>query len=231
MSISRSQEDASQVRGKLKFGRHTISLQDSINILIVEVDSQLRFDLHLEKVARNASQKVFLLRRMKHLLHVDGLLTLYKAQVTPVMEYAPLIWMSSIRCQRNLLDKIQRRTERLISGARHYQHQHRQYQNQEQQHEQQMDAAESLWDSLEHRRRAAALTVLHKSQVQHVPHLTDLRATWRRSECTTRTLLGNDSLLEVPKSQSSIHQKAFSTAEVVWWNALTIDVDVRRFST
>ena len=145
----------------------TPSLQNSINILSVEVDLQLRFDRHLENVAQNASQKVTMLRRMKHLLHADGLLTLYKAQVSPVMGYAPLTWMSSVCCHLNLLDKVQRREKRLISGARQYQHQHRQ------QHEQQIDAAKLLWHSLERRRRVAALTVLHKSQVQHVPHLTD----------------------------------------------------------
>ena len=41
MVISHSQEDASQVHGKLKFGRDIIPLQNSINILGVEVDSQL----------------------------------------------------------------------------------------------------------------------------------------------------------------------------------------------
>ena len=41
----------------------------------------------------------------------------------------------------------------------------------------------------------------------------------------------NDSLLKVPRSRSSIHLRAFSTAAVVWWNTLTTNVDVRRFST
>ena len=67
------------MHGKLKFGCYTIALQDSINILDVEVDSRLQFDRHFEKVAQNASQKVILLRRMKYLLHADGLFTPYKA--------------------------------------------------------------------------------------------------------------------------------------------------------
>ena len=129
MMISHSQEDASQVCGKLKFGRDTIPLLDSINILGVEVDSRLRFDRHLEKVAQIASQKVTLLHQMKHFLHAGSLLTLYKTQVRPVMEYAPLIWMSSAGCHINLLDKVQRRPEHLISGARQHQHQHQQHQN------------------------------------------------------------------------------------------------------
>ena len=52
----------------------------------------------------------------QHLLHADSLLTLYKAQVTP------LAWMSGARCHLNLLDKVQRRAEHLISGTQQYQH-------------------------------------------------------------------------------------------------------------
>ena len=70
-------------------GDNTIPLQDSVSILGVEVNSRLLFDRHLEEVARKASQKVTLLRRLCH-LNADGLLTLYKAQVRPIMEYVPL---------------------------------------------------------------------------------------------------------------------------------------------
>ena len=83
----------------------------------MEVDSQLLFDHHLEDVARKASQKVMLLPRQRHLLDADGLLTLYKAQLKPIMEYAPLTWMSSVRCPLNLLDKVQRRAEHLQAAT------------------------------------------------------------------------------------------------------------------
>ena len=43
MMISRSQEDTRQLQGRLKLERDTIPLQDSADILGVEVDSQLRF--------------------------------------------------------------------------------------------------------------------------------------------------------------------------------------------
>ena len=66
---------------------------------------------------RCASQNMTLLRQIKHLLHADSLLILYKAQVSPVMEYVPLTWMSGARCHLNLLDKVQRQAKCLISGA------------------------------------------------------------------------------------------------------------------
>ena len=239
MVISRVRGDAEQLRGRLRLGDDNIALQDSISILGVEVDSRLLFDKHLEKVAKNASLKVTLLRRIKHLLSPDGLLTLYKAQVRPVMEYAPLTWMSSARCHLNLLDRVERRAKRLIhEGARHrpLQHpwrQHGQQQQQQQQHQQppQPGAVTTVWDTLGHRRKVAALTVLHKAQVQQVPHLTDLRATWRRAERSTRTVLNNSSLLEVPRSRSSTHLRAFTATTVRLWNAFTSIVDVRQMTT
>ncbi|XP_063862157.1 uncharacterized protein LOC135101791 [Scylla paramamosain] len=167
------------MRGRLRLGEDVPPLQDSIDIL---------------------------LRRVKHLLSPDDLLTLYKAQVRPVMEYAPLTWMSSARCHLNLLDKRQQWTQQTSTAA-------------------------PALDCLEHRRKVAALTALHKAQVQHVPHLADLRATWRRSERCTRTVLSNDSLLEVSRSYSTTHQRAFTATTARLWNAFTTAVDIRQMST
>ncbi len=73
--------------------------------------------------------------------------------------------------------------------------------------------------------------MLHKAQVQYVLHLADLRATWRRSEQCTRTVLSNDSLLEVSMSYSTTHQRAFTATTVRLWNAFTTAVDLRQMST
>ena len=85
MVISCSQ-DTRQLQGRLKLGHDTIPLQDSVDILGEEIDSQLRFDRHLENVVRNASQKVTLLRRLSHLFTPESLLIPYKVQIRPIME-------------------------------------------------------------------------------------------------------------------------------------------------
>ncbi|KAG0705266.1 hypothetical protein GWK47_024536 [Chionoecetes opilio] len=64
--MSRSREDTRLLEGKLKFGDYTLAIKDSINILGVEVDFRLSFDRHLETVARRASLRVTLLRRVSH---------------------------------------------------------------------------------------------------------------------------------------------------------------------
>uniref|UniRef100_A0A0P4VU58 Reverse transcriptase domain-containing protein n=1 Tax=Scylla olivacea TaxID=85551 RepID=A0A0P4VU58_SCYOL len=71
-----SREDARVMEGQLKFGEDILAIKDSINFLGVEVDSRLSFNRHLESVARKASLRVTLLRRVRHLLDAKGLMTL-----------------------------------------------------------------------------------------------------------------------------------------------------------
>ena len=141
MLISRSWRDAKLLEGQLRSGEDTLAVKGSVTVL-VEVDSTLSFARHLESVARKASLRVTLLRRVRHLLDADGLMKLYKAQVRPVIEYSPLTWMSSAQCHLSLLDKVQRRAERLIQEAGGMQHQRhhpgqRQWQQQQQQRQRQ----------------------------------------------------------------------------------------------
>ena len=81
------------------------------------------------------------------------------------MEYAPLTWMSSARCHLNLLlllhgHSAEERAERLISGV-HRKYPHQQPLQQRHHHHQQEQQQPVLRDTLEHRRRVAALTVLY----------------------------------------------------------------------
>ena len=239
MLISRTR-DARLMEGQLRFGEDTLAIKESVNILGVEVDSTLSFASHLESVARKASLRVTLLRRVRHLLDADGLMKLYKAQVRPVMEYSPLSWMSSAQCHLSLLDKVQRRAERLIqeAGGVRLQHHHqgqRQWRQQQQQNHQlptqhQHQPQRALLDSLEHRRRVGALTVLHKAQVLNTPHLAALRVPWRRSQRPTRTVV-LDLLLEVPRTRTTRCQRAFTCATTAVWNVFTAAVDVSRLPT
>lgn len=88
MVVSRSSKDGNLFREKLRFDRDTIALH-SENILGVEVDSCLRVNHHLMKVAFTASRRVTVMRRLSH-LDADSLKTIYKAQARLVMEYSPL---------------------------------------------------------------------------------------------------------------------------------------------
>ena len=90
MVTSRSPGAAHAVLGGLRFGSKNLRLQDCIKILGVLVDCSLRFDHHIAAIAHQTSLRVSALRRIADTLDPRGILTLYKVQIRPCMEYGAL---------------------------------------------------------------------------------------------------------------------------------------------
>ena len=209
MVISRSPTAATSMAQLLKMGNKPLPLLDNISILGVNFDKELRFDDHIREICQIASQKVSTLRRMACSLDAKGLLTLYNAQVRPYLEYSALSWLSSAPSHLSKLEKIQRRAINLVNNP----------------------LLTAKTDSLEHRRDVAALTVLHKAQVQRVSHLDSLRLpplTLRRS---TRTVPYHQLLVEVPRSRASQHLRTFSARTARLWNMFIPTTDVAMMTT
>ena len=199
------------------FGTITLPLQDYVRILGVDLDRELRFDRHIKHVARQASLRVSALRRVAGLLDKRGILLLYKAQVRPYLEYGTLTWMSSAATHLRLLDKVERRVQRLLEDDHH--------QPPPPQHT-------TPLDPLEHRRDVAALVVFHKAQVQGVPHLARLRLPQREAVRDTRTVFSSHEQVGVPRSRASQHQRTFVSRVSRLWNNFTAAVPlVQELST
>ena len=209
MVISRSPAAKATMRDKITMNGEALPILDHISILGVDIDEELRFDKHITKICHMASLKVTALRRMANTLDPRGLITLYKAQVRPHLEYAALAWLSSAPTHLNKLDKIQRRALRLVQDA----------------------PLPTQLDSLEHRRDVGAMTVLHKAQVLQVPHLASLCFPPRTAQRSTRTVLSSQLLVEVPRSRASQHLRTFAARVARMWNLFTATKDVSLMST
>ena len=81
-------------------------------------------------------------------LDTYGILTLYKAQIRPCMEYSALTWMSSAATHVQRLDAVQRRALRLVDRDEHQQPAH--------------------VTELEHQCDVSAPVVFHKAQMQEL---------------------------------------------------------------
>ena len=204
MVISRSPTAGPTMEGRLRFGGVPLPPQETIKILGVEVDRGLRFDSHIKHIAQKASQKVSALRRVASFLDKKGRLTLYKAKIRPYLEYAALSWVSSAASHTRKLDSIQRRALRLVDAA----------------DPPAQPEPTSPIVSLEHRRDVAAIVVFHKAQVQEVPHLAGLRLPPKVTTRSTRTVLNSDQV-EVPRSRTSQHQRAYVGRVSRMWNLFT----------
>ena len=212
MVISRLPIDTQRIRGRLSFNGGILDITDRLNVLGVEFDNKLCFSRHVENLARKASAKITVLRRMKYLLDKRGLCTLYKAQVRSQLEYGFLAWSSCPPSHLALLDKVQRRAERLMESTG------------------ELTQLPSL-DSLEHRRKVGALTALHKAQVQLAPHLAGLRITWRQPTRSTRSVLASNCQVEVPQSNTAQHQRTFTAVTSRLWNTMAREVELHHLST
>ena len=153
MVITLSPAASHAILGLVCFGGKCLPLEQHIKILGMAVDRCLRFDYHIATVVRQISYHVSDICRIAG--NLDGILTLYKAQIRLCMEYGALTWMSSTATHVQRLDVVQRRAIQLVDCEKHQQPAH--------------------VTSLEHRHEVSALVVFHKAQVQEVPHLSRLR--------------------------------------------------------
>ena len=85
-------------------------------MLGVTLGSDLSWNDHIISVAKAAGCKLGFLFRTKRFFTPTQLLTLYKAQIRPRLEYCCSLWRGASKHSLNTLDAIQRRAIRLIGG-------------------------------------------------------------------------------------------------------------------
>ena len=90
---------------RLNFNGATLKPQDELEVLGIIYDCGLTFRTHIERLAREASNKLVSLRRMLWLLDGRGLETLYKAQVRFILDFACLAWVGTAIKHFTLLDR------------------------------------------------------------------------------------------------------------------------------
>ena len=115
------------------------------------------------------------------------------------MEFAPLTWGGAAPTHLELLNKLQRRAERLIYG----------------------ETENSNLPSLQHRRDVAGMTVLYKIQVLDVEHLRPLRQPSRPAPRATRAAAADTTrrALHEQSCNTLHHQMQFVSKYTKLWNA------------
>ena len=75
----------------------------SVKLLGITIDKELKFDLHIDNICKQANKKVCCLYRIRRFLNVDNAQRLCNAFVLSNFNYCPLIWMF---CNKTLDGKI-----------------------------------------------------------------------------------------------------------------------------
>ena len=209
MVISRRQDINTIPAPNIQLEGRRLYLQDSINILGVEIDSSLTFTNHAKKVAKNAAWKLSCVRRISHLLDAKGVEVLYKAQIRPLMEYSPLTWSSCPPSYLATLDRVQRRAQRLVESRA-------------------PPRALNYLQPLQERRDVAGLSVMYKTHHLCTSHLTALRLpALLPANHATRSSPYREQQVLVPFSRTEHHLRSFQPRYSRLWNEMARHTNLR----
>ncbi|ELU14977.1 hypothetical protein CAPTEDRAFT_91439, partial [Capitella teleta] len=94
-----------------------IETEKSTMFLGIKIDPKLRWDQHIAMIKRKISKSIGAISKIKYLLEVSTLKTLYYAFVCPYLFYCIDVWRKAARCHLNSLIKAQKLCCRIILNA------------------------------------------------------------------------------------------------------------------
>ena len=76
----------------LKISDHILERKDSFTYLGVTIQENLSWSDHIEILSRKISQRLSLLRCIRHLLPLHARLTIYNSLILPLFDYSDIAW-------------------------------------------------------------------------------------------------------------------------------------------
>ena len=86
----------------------------------VEIDEHLTWDIHVKRLTRLISMKLFSLRNMSQYLDVKSLKLMYNTIILPCIDYSCTVWGNCSRQNKELLLRLQKRAARIITSNYDY---------------------------------------------------------------------------------------------------------------
>ena len=111
LHLGRSNQHWDYTIGHVKL-KHSTSERD----LGIQIDNQLKFHEHTSNVIRKCKWLMAVIKRSFCCLDKKIVLKLYKALIRPIIEYGNSIWGPCFKGDQDLLEKLQRRMTKMVSG-------------------------------------------------------------------------------------------------------------------
>ena len=93
----------------LKIGDKTIKASSSVNLLGVQIDDQLNFNLYISNICRSAANQLNALIRLKRFLAFEEKKALINSYFYSNFNYCPLVWMFDNAKSSNEVEPLQKR--------------------------------------------------------------------------------------------------------------------------
>ena len=95
---------------------HELDISSTFTQLGLSVSSNLSWKTHIHSIAKHTPQKLGFLSRPRGFFSPSQLLTIYKSQIRPSLEYCSHVWGGAPRSSLHLLDKVRSKAIRLINN-------------------------------------------------------------------------------------------------------------------
>ena len=104
--------------GDLRIGSEPLSYVNEAKALGPYLENSLKWNTQVDNMLQKANKRLFMLRTLKHFrFSSDELRVVYGNHVRPILEYADVVWHSSITFKQSRdIESIQRRACRTILG-------------------------------------------------------------------------------------------------------------------
>ena len=80
------------------------------------IDENLNWNQQIDNISKKFSQGIGILRRAKHYISQQSLVTLYKSLVQPYFDYCSLVWGNCNQTCKDKLQKLNNRAAGVITG-------------------------------------------------------------------------------------------------------------------
>ena len=103
---------------ELKINGCSLNFVDHAKILGVWLQHDLSWDKNISEMISKTNRRLYMLRMLKRFgFKKDKLITVYKGYIRPLLEYADVVWNSSLTLkQTKTIEQVQRRACRIVLG-------------------------------------------------------------------------------------------------------------------
>ena len=186
----------------VKMGGSILEEKSSFKMLGWTLSSKLDWGSYIISIAKTASKKIGALIRSMKFLSPEVALYLYKFTIRPCMEYCCHVWAGAPSCYLDLLDKLQKRTCRIVGPS----------------------FAASL-EPLTHRQNVASLSLFYRYYFSRcsseLDQVVPLPFSQGRSTHYSERL--HDFSVTIPRCYKDVYVNSFFPRTAELWNSLPIE--------
>ena len=174
----------------------------------ITFSTTLQWDDHIEQTATKASQCLDVINALKYKLDRKTLESLYFAFIRSKLEYANIVWDNCSRQLADLLESVQYRAAKIVSGAISRTSHHIVY-------------SELGWDTLEERRCKSRLKTMYKVINKDAPEY--LQSIIPATQGQHDYQLRHENNYPVVKTRTTAFKNTFLPKTIIDWNKLNDD--------